>query len=262
MRSSLLPNFFFFPSLPLFRLQTSEKEARVIGRSPEAIKTWVMDEASSWDGTLSLSNFSASARAFADKWKLLNNPAFPPWVWVNSHKPSVFTSSHQVEEGYLSLENMCIVNPTKDNVDQVEETNLPEKEEQESTDSATLHHYFDLHIIYSASFRVPVLYFRAYRSDGGNLGLNEIERALPANSVKLLLESKWTFITQEEHPYLNRPWCKLHPCGTSEWMKLLFQAEKGVKKPGLDLYLLSWFSVVAPMVGIRIPIHMLINGSQ
>ncbi|CAN1182006.1 Ubiquitin-like-conjugating enzyme ATG10 [Linum perenne] len=213
-----------------------------------------MDEASSWDGTLSLSNFSASARAFADKWKLLNNPAFPPWV----------------EEGYLSLENMCIVNPTKDNVDQVEETNLPEKEEQESTDSATLvecsdldnvHHYFDLHIIYSASFRVPVLYFRPYRSDGGNLGLNEIERALPANSVKLLLESKWTFITQEEHPYLNRPWCKLHPCGTSEWIKLLFQAEKGVKKPGLELYLLSWFSVVAPMVGIHIPIQMLNNGS-
>ena len=33
--------------------------------------------------------------------------------------------------------------------------------------------------------------------DGQPLALNEIEKDLPAGSVKVLLETKWTFITQE-----------------------------------------------------------------
>ncbi|KAI3866907.1 hypothetical protein MKW92_018872 [Papaver armeniacum] len=45
-----------------------------------------------------------------------------------------------------------------------------------------------------------------------------VDSDLPANSLKVLSESKWTFITQEEHPLLNRPWYTLNPCGTSEWM--------------------------------------------
>lgn len=35
--------------------------------------------------------------------------------------------------------------------------------------------------------------------DGHPLGLDEIEKDLPACSAKVLLESKWTFITQEVH---------------------------------------------------------------
>ncbi|CAL1407895.1 unnamed protein product [Linum trigynum] len=222
-----------------------------------------MDE-SAWDGTLSASEFSASAQAFAEKWKL-NNPAYPPWTWVKSLKVPIFATI-KVEEGYLSLENVCIVKSNDDEVAScVEgEASLCDKEDEESTDSATLvqtssgndnaqPYYFDFHIIYSASFRVPVLYFRAYCSDGRSLGLNEIESVLPANSAKVLLESKWTFITQEEHPYLNRPWCKLHPCGSSDWMKLLFQAVE----QAMELYLVSWFSVVGPVIGLSIPIQML-----
>ncbi|CAI0390553.1 unnamed protein product, partial [Linum tenue] len=210
----------------------------------------------------------ASAQAFAEKWKL-NNPAYPPWTWVKSLEVPIF-ATNQVEEGYLSLENVCIVKSNDDEVAScVEgEASLYDKEDEESTDSATLvqtssgndnvqPYYFDFHIIYSASFRVPVLYFRAYCSDGRSLGLNEIESVLPANSAKVLLESKWTFITQEEHPYLNRPWCKLHPCGSSDWMKLLFQAVEKVDRPAMELYLVSWFSVVGPVIGLGIPIQML-----
>ncbi|CAI0390552.1 unnamed protein product [Linum tenue] len=213
---------------------------------------------SAWDGTLSASEFSASAQAFAEKWKL-NNPAYPPWTWVKSLEVPIFATNQQVEEGYLSLENVCIVKSNDDEVAScVEgEASLYDKEDEESTDSATLPYYFDFHIIYSASFRVPVLYFRAYCSDGRSLGLNEIESVLPANSAKVLLESKWTFITQEEHPYLNRPWCKLHPCGSSDWMKLLFQAVEKVDRPAMELYLVSWFSVVGPVIGLGIPIQML-----
>ncbi|XP_074327100.1 uncharacterized protein LOC141665041 isoform X2 [Apium graveolens] len=37
----------------------------------------------------------------------------------------------------------------------------------------------------------------AFRDDGQPLMLDDIEKDLPANSSKLLTESKWTFITQE-----------------------------------------------------------------
>jgi ubiquitin-like-conjugating enzyme ATG10 len=40
--------------------------------------------------------------------------------------------------------------------------------------------------------------------DGGEpLGFNEIEKDLPAPSAKALLDSKWTFITQEVCFYFN-----------------------------------------------------------
>lgn len=38
--------------------------------------------------------------------------------------------------------------------------------------------------------------------DGRPLLLNEIEKDLPACSSKVLLETKWTFITQEVHFFL------------------------------------------------------------
>jgi ABC-type protease/lipase transport system fused ATPase/permease subunit len=39
--------------------------------------------------------------------------------------------------------------------------------------------------------------------DGEPLGFNEIEKDLPAHSAKALLDSKWTFITQEVCFYFN-----------------------------------------------------------
>ncbi|XP_068478470.1 ubiquitin-like-conjugating enzyme ATG10 isoform X2 [Phaseolus vulgaris] len=119
--------------------------------------------------------------------------------------------------------------------------------------------HYDFHIIYSSSYRVPVLYFRSYHSDGQLLPLNEIEKDLPGHSAKILSESKWTFITHEEHPYLNRPWYKLHPCGTSEWMKLLYEGDSSLNRNGfiIEHYLVSWFSVIGQVVGLKIPLEML-----
>lgn len=58
---------------------------------------------------------------------------------------------------------------------------------------------------------------------------------------------------------MNRPWYKLHPCGTSEWMKLLFLGDTRHTKSGVkfEQYLVSWFSVVGQVVGLRIPSEML-----
>ncbi|KAJ9176697.1 hypothetical protein P3X46_011981 [Hevea brasiliensis] len=226
-------------------------------------------DVSCWDGTLSLNEFSRAARTFAEKWKI-SNSAFPPWLWVNVPKRP-FVASQQVD-GFLSLENICLIRPmffahdSRAEVSHLEEEETGFSEKEVAIDDATLvlsnhheMHYYDFHIVYSASYGVPVLYFRGYYSDGCPLQLNEIEKDLPACSAKVLLESKWTFITQEEHPYLNRPWYKLHPCGTSEWMKLLFLGEAALaeKRVAIELYLVSWFSVVGQVIGLRIPIEMM-----
>ncbi|KAA8543585.1 hypothetical protein F0562_021669 [Nyssa sinensis] len=223
---------------------------------------------SSWDGTLSSHEFYLAARAFADKWKRFN-PAFPQWSWVPRPKLP-WTAADEVD-GYLSLENVFLPRSTEEDHDKI---NLTGEEGpscsnmDEPIDNATLvqnygcelHHY-DFHILYSSSYRVPVLYFRAHCSDGQPLVLDDIEKDLPANSGKVLMESKWTFITQEEHPHLNRPWYILHPCGTSEWIKLLFMTEASLSKGGVavEQYLVSWFSVVGQVIGIRIPFEMLNN---
>lgn len=219
----------------------------------------------SWEGTLSSSDFRVAASAFMEKWKRICS-AFPPWSWVLCPKQP-WVASHEVE-GYLSLENI-LLKSSEEELDEPsclgnEET--CSSEEEEPIDNATLVqsnpcevHYYDLHIVYSNSYRVPVLYFRAYYSDGEPLEFNKIDKVLPAHSKKALSDSKWTFITQEEHPYLNRPWYKLHPCGTSEWMKLLFHADPAFAKTGLaiELYLVAWLSVVGQVAGLRIPFEMM-----
>ncbi|KAL5562250.1 hypothetical protein UlMin_031997 [Ulmus minor] len=238
----------------------------------------------SGDGTLSWRDFYSSACAFAHKWKTLN-PNSPPWTWTwlpSSTQQHPRLASHQLD-GYLALENLRLPadsiakqthsqdDPFESRPTGKEETSFSNSEEEEPVDNATLVpqvesnnvgvalYYYDLHIVYSASYRVPVLYFRAYRTDGQTLALDEIEKGLPASSAKVLQESKWTFITQEEHPHLNRPWYKLHPCGTSEWMKLLFQSDASLAKNGAatELYLVSWLSVVGQVVGLRIPSQLL-----
>ncbi|KAK4573157.1 hypothetical protein RGQ29_031215 [Quercus rubra] len=150
-------------------------------------------------GTLSSTDFGVAASAFILNWNTVCS-SFPPWTWVLSH--------HQVE-GYLSLENVLLSSTQEEH----SELSFPEagkhshQEDPIDVDDATLVHtnpckvhYYDLHIIYCNSYRVPVLYFRAYDSDGEPLEFDEIEKDLPAYSKKALSDSKWTFITQEMAP--------------------------------------------------------------
>ncbi|XP_010037087.2 ubiquitin-like-conjugating enzyme ATG10 [Eucalyptus grandis] len=216
------------------------------------------------DGTLAPSDFRVAAVAFAERWKSAVS-ALPPWSWIP--RPKHPWLSNEVD-GYLALENACLLGSSEENrvgcCGGSEEPNC--SGDDEPVDDATLVqssrddvHYYDFHIIYDSSYRVPVLYFRAYCGDGRTLLLNEFEGDLPADSSEALVKSKWTFITQEEHPYLNRPWYKLHPCGTSECIKLLFQSDASIRTTSgaAELYLLSWFSVVGRMVGLGIPYEMM-----
>ncbi|XP_058101869.1 ubiquitin-like-conjugating enzyme ATG10 [Magnolia sinica] len=216
-----------------------------------------MEGSCTWDGTLSLDNFHASAKMLSERWKEVNS-GLSPWTWIPCQR--LPWGDSKKAEGYLSLENTLLLKSNEEH--QAEGSYFGE---EEPLDDATLvqsynqeSHIYDFHILYSNSYRVPVLYFRGYRSDGQPLALDDIEKDLPSYSSSILKESKWTFMTQEDHPYLKRPWFTLHPCGTSDWMKLLFH---GHVLPAKDVvvhqYLLSWLSVVGQAVGLRIPLEMI-----
>lgn len=199
-----------------------------------------------WDGTISYDEFYIAAKALCERWKEIDS-SLPQWIWIPSRR----------EDGYLSLEN---VHHLSSNEEPVVEQGLSEVEEL--VDSATLvkcandeAHIYNFHIVYSFSYSVPVLYFRGYRCDGQPLDLDSIQKDLPDYSLSLLKESKWTFMTQEEHPFLHCPWYTLHPCGTSEWMKLLHGDNQ--KRNLTDVqYLPSWLSMVGQAVGLRIPLNL------
>ncbi|XP_052185965.1 ubiquitin-like-conjugating enzyme ATG10 isoform X3 [Diospyros lotus] len=186
------------------------------------VSTGAKLDVSTWDGTLSSCEFRLSAIAFAERWKRFNSAALPHWLWISSSNLPWIAANEA--EGYLSLEDVILNGHTEDNHDEGCHT-----EEEEPS-----------------------------YSDGQPLALGDIEKDLLINSAKVLMESKWTFITQEEHPYLNRPWYTLHPCGTGEWMKLLVITDPSWAKGEISFekYLISWLSVVGQVVGLRIPFEM------
>lgn len=199
-----------------------------------------------WDGTISSGDFYVAAKSLCERWKEMDS-TLPQWTWTPSKR----------EEGYLSLENVYY---HSSNEEPGGEVGL--SEEEEPIDAATLSqcpsektHIYNFQIVYSFSYRVPILYFRGHECDGRSLNLHEIEKDLPGCSLSLLKESKWTFMTQEEHPYLHCPWYMLHPCGTSDWMKLFF-GDSRQKDPIVVQYLPSWLSVVSQAVGLRIPLNL------
>ncbi|KAG7581374.1 Autophagy-related protein 3 [Arabidopsis suecica] len=189
------------------------------------------------DGRLTVEGFSVAARTFADKW-MIHNQAFPPWSWIPLINRTLLVSNKQ-EEGYLSLEKIIILS-SLDEIPEDESLNVATDclEKEESIDHTILvptleneAHYYDFHIVHSASYKVPVLYFRGYCSGmpelnrnfvvysfvwfenhlcchlgGQPLSLDVIRKDLPSCSVSLLVESKWTFITQEassQNQYYN-----------------------------------------------------------
>ncbi|CAM0904002.1 unnamed protein product [Alopecurus aequalis] len=191
-----------------------------------------MGGSSVWDGTLSPDEFNASAKALATKWAEIDDldDSLPNWAW----RPCCKMGVPSEKEGFLVLEGVYYAGAAS--------------EVQSSCDDNV--HDYDFHIAYSFSYKVPMLYFQG----GELLTIDEIKKDLPSHSLQVLSESKWTFITREEHPHLSWPWFTLHPCGTSEWMKLLLD-KLGDKDRSLQ-YMSAWLSVVGQAVGLKIPLKL------
>ncbi|XP_057299184.1 ubiquitin-like-conjugating enzyme ATG10 [Hydractinia symbiolongicarpus] len=120
---------------------------------------------------------------------------------------------------------------------------------------------FKHHIVYSDSYNVPVCILQQVRQiffcesclcvmlpsyviDGRIKTLEEIWQLVPEQQ-KHALQDKWSFITQQEHPYLQIPCYQLHPCHTSNFMKALSTTNSN--------YLLMWISAIGPVVNLNLP---------
>lgn len=101
---------------------------------------------------------------------------------------------------------------------------------------------WEYHILYSTSYSVPVLYFNVRNVAGKLLPLEDVWSIL--NVPKEELADKWSFVSQQEHPILLRPYFYLHPCKSFEFFKV---CENSSVNP-----LVTWLSSIAHIVHLNI----------
>lgn len=111
---------------------------------------------------------------------------------------------------------------------------------------------YEYHVLYSCSYQVPVLYFRASLLDGRPLTLEHIWEGVHECYKTRLQQGPWETITQQEHPILGQPFFVLHPCKTNEFMTPVL---KNSRKINSNVnYITSWLSTVGPVVGLNLPL--------
>ena len=111
-------------------------------------------------------------------------------------------------------------------------------------------------VVYSHVWRVPVLYFQVYTSEGALLSREEVlTLLLKDESSALKGEDSWTFLSHEEHPMTGMPSFFLHPCQTAKRLGILMNSSDGHDKQGKILF--CWLSMILPSVGFRISPRLL-----
>ncbi|XP_076140657.1 ubiquitin-like-conjugating enzyme ATG10 [Alosa pseudoharengus] len=111
---------------------------------------------------------------------------------------------------------------------------------------------YEYHVLYSCSYQIPVLYFRASTLEGRSLSLDEVWNNVHPNYQQRLRQGPWDTITQQEHPLLGQPFFMLHPCRTEEFMRPALETARAEQK-GVN-YIVTWLSVVGPVVGLDVPL--------
>jgi len=115
----------------------------------------------------------------------------------------------------------------------------------------------EYHVLYSPTYRVPVLYFNAYYADGSPLPRTELEQhvfsSIHVDALKKSSLIHQGAISQHDHPLLNLPFYFIHPCDTASLMAQLHM-------PEATSYIASWISFFGPPVGLRINSTHFIDG--
>ncbi|CAO3590703.1 unnamed protein product [Absidia cylindrospora] len=126
--------------------------------------------------------------------------------------------------------------------------------DQPTLPSITVNH----HIVYSASYQAPVLYFDAFFTDGMRLGLDDIYTHLVPpiyqQDLKTSPVQAQGSITQADHPLLGRPFWYIHPCDTQTLLQtILFGAQttslgRHHQDAFLHDYIKVWLALLGPIV--------------
>ncbi|KAM4556715.1 ubiquitin-like-conjugating enzyme ATG10 isoform 3-T3 [Fundulus diaphanus] len=93
--------------------------------------------------------------------------------------------------------------------------------------------------------------------EGKSLTLEEIWGTIHPNFRLCLRNSPLNAISQQEHPLLGQPFFFLHPCRTEEFMGPVLQVAQDQGRP--VNYVLSWLSVVGPVVGLDVSLKYSTN---
>ncbi|CAG8515748.1 2143_t:CDS:2 [Racocetra persica] len=210
---------------------------------------------------LTRKEFDIAAKLFIEQSKRSNDE---PWSWVEHEKVKGF--------GYICRKSLVKrVTPVNFVIPADEFTQLDDEilEEEDLNSLPTVpasDEYFtvDYHIIYSTSYKVPVLYFNAYNSDGTLLTNDEIYSNLvhPLKQNDIKNAGFNGAISQQDHPTLLLPFYYLHPCETATLMASIVSDSKvDNNKPQvlpLEGYIRSWLSLVGSVVGVKVVIDYFI----
>ncbi|KAM9213830.1 ubiquitin-like-conjugating enzyme ATG10 [Leptosomus discolor] len=172
-------------------------------------------------------------------------------------------TSKDLHDGYLSKTHFQVRNrnippdlkeKNNDNIEQILFAHVEESldDSQIAEVCATEVIRYEYHVLYSSSYQVPVLYFRACFLDGRPLTLDEIWKSVHGCYQARLLEGPWDTITQQEHPLLGQPFFILHPCRTNEFMSSILAGSR--KRNRHTNYIILWLSTVGPVVGLNLPL--------
>jgi hypothetical protein len=106
-------------------------------------------------------------------------------------------------------------------------------------------------IVFSDTWRVPVLYFTVKDGDGTPFLRSQVLNVIDVDEKEIA--DTWDFVSYEEHPITGEPSFFLHPCQTFARLQLLQDTEI-VTSP-----LLSWVAMIVPAVGFRLPTRTFIR---
>jgi hypothetical protein len=182
------------------------------------------------------------------------------------HPPVVRRSSRDATQHAAINDNTGVLNlvPVDANDSTVEEElwsdesviddpDVVEKVLKDEIESLELESEWNFSIVYSETWRVPVLYFHVQQRDGTPCTRNHVLEVLQGDnhSHQNQESDSWDFVSHEEHPVSRCPSYFLHPCRTQERLETLWQtANAGSSDEALRL--LSWMSMIFPSVGCSI----------
>ncbi|KAK6628756.1 hypothetical protein RUM43_002572 [Polyplax serrata] len=106
-----------------------------------------------------------------------------------------------------------------DNTNDLVDVNAAFEKDDQSVETPPLkYRKWEYHVLHSLSYQVPVIYFNVWNSNGQLLSLDELWNAVNPGFKEIVLKNKWYTVTQNEHPYLFKPFFYFHPCHTEDFL--------------------------------------------
>jgi len=208
----------------------------------------------------SCAQFYAISKDIGDTWSLV------------SQFDQIYLTKH-VSTSVNDTANILLEDSIKnENLDENEVENLLQNEDPSEYKpiNSCMHDIvtYEYDIIYNISHSVPTLYFQVRSRFGTVYDLDDIlSTAVHKNFASQIMFNKWESLTQTEHPIRGVPCYMIHPCKTPLLLEKIGVAVKSaenverapvenlvgtyVNKSGLK-YLVSWISMIGPVVGLNI----------